>query len=949
MQNNSLLAKSVRLALIAGTAATAFSVPAVFAAEEGADKVERIEVTGSRIKRTDLETSSPVQVTTAEEIKMTGFSRIEDVLNTLPQIEAAETSFLANGATGNATLDLRGLGANRTLVLVNGRRLQPGGINSQAPDVNQIPAALVKRVDVMTGGGASVYGADAVAGVVNFIMDKDFDGIAFNMGASGYQHDNDNKYIQDLMDKKGFEYDSGNTGIDGKSYSMDLTMGSDFAGDKGHATVYAVWRRNDELLQGSRDYSSCALSGSGLSCGGSGNTPNPHFDMYPIVDGEVDYDTNYWGYLDPNGAGFKEDDGYRYNYAPVNHFMRPNERFSFGTFADYEINDHVHPYLELSYMHDRTAGQIAESGTFFNEEFVMDYNNPYLSDLQKQQLQEAFGQTGADQFVMYIGKRNVEGGPRADNLEHSSYRIVVGTEGELTDTWTYDLNYQYASTSSSSVYMNDLLAPKIGPRIGAIGYEDCTGDCLPYNVFTLGGVTAEQAAQLAGVGTQTGLVTQIIYSGFATGDFDFTLPSASSPVAAVVGFERREIEYSRTSDTVYEEGQLLGQGGPSPSLYGSIEVNDLYGELQVPVLDELNFEAGVRWSDYSTSGSDWTYKVAADYTLAEAYKFRASFNRAVRAPNVSELFSSQSIGLWSGNDGCAVEKPTDTPRFSAAQCANTGLTAGQYPVKASPAGQYNQFAGGNPNLEPEEAQTLTLGLVASPFEGFNFSVDYFHIEMEKVIASIGAQRILDNCAKTGDSMFCDNVIRSQAGSLWLGQEGLIVNLQDNIGGRDWEGIDATAGYTMDVGNGTMNFDLNGSYSIKKQIEPILGDAELAYDCSGKVGVDCFAQPKWRHTMKAEYSMDDWSVTAKWRYFGQVDYDGSDDKLLVGKGISSYSFFDLAGSYALTEHLTLRGGINNIFDKEPPMVGNTLATNGNTVAGFYDTLGRFMHISLNAKF
>jgi iron complex outermembrane receptor protein len=953
---NNKVSKAVRLAIAFGAVSTAAFSASTIAAEEGLEKVERIQVTGSRIKRTDLETSSPVTVMTAEEIKLSGFTRVEDILNQLPQIEAAESSFLANGATGTATVDLRGLGSNRTLVLINGRRMQAGSITSQVADINQIPSSLIKRVDVLTGGAAAIYGADAVAGVVNFVMDDQFEGISLNVGTSGYQHNNDNKYIQGLMDEKDFNYDTGSTGIDGKSYSIDFTVGGAFDGSKGHAVGYVTYNRQTELLQGSRDYSSCALDKAGQSCGGSGTTPNPFFDIYPVVDGEVDYKQNFYGYLDPNGSGFREDDGYRYNYAPVNHFLRPNERFTLGTFIDYEINETFRPYLEFSFMHNRTAGQIAESGTFYNEEILFDYNNPLLSDAQKQQLQGLFNQDGNDQFVAYIGKRNVEGGPRSDNLEHSSYRILTGMEGELSDNWSYDVSYNYSATTSSSVYKNDLLSPKIAPRVGAVDTEcDQADGCLYYNVFELGGVTPEQAAQLAGVGTQTGLVTQVIYSGYVSGEFDWTLPTASLPVGAVFGVERREQDYERVSDTVYEEGQLLGQGGPSPSLYGVIDVNEVYGELQIPVLDNLNVSTAARWSDYSTTGSDTTYSIGVDYTLADTYKFRTSFAKVVRAPNIGELFAAQSLGLWSGADGCAGDPAAadvaDRPTYSASQCANASVSADQYgSIGESPAGQYNELAGGNPALQPEEGETLTIGLVASPFENFNFSVDYFKIEIEQVIGEVGAERILNNCAETGDAFFCNNITRSPSGSLWLGQAGFVTNLSDNIGGRTWEGIDATAAYSMDLENATLKFDINGYYSMKKEVEPILGDSSLAYDCAGNINSDCFASPKWRHTSNVSYIRDDWRVGAKWRYYGGIDYDGVDDKSLVENGgIGSYSFIDLSGTYSYNEHVTFTGGINNIFDKEPPMVGNTIASNANTVAGFYDTLGRFVHVSFNLKF
>ncbi|GIU30661.1 TonB-dependent receptor domain-containing protein [Shewanella sp. MBTL60-007] len=954
MRTQTLMAKAIRRSLIA-TAATSFAMSGVVFANEttgnGAEEVERIEVTGSRIKRTDMETSAPIHVMDAEQIKMSGFTNVEDILNQLPQLETASNAFQSNGASGTASLDLRGLGSNRTLVLINGRRMQAGSITSQTADINQIPAALIRRVEVMTGGAAAVYGADAVAGVVNFIMDSDFDGISINVGASGYQHKNDNSYIQGLMDEKGFEYPSGSTGVDGKAYNIDLAIGSDFADGKGHAVAYAVWRRNDELLQGERDYSSCALNGSQSACGGSANTPLAHFDIYPVVNGKVDYAQNFWGYTDPDGNGFKPDDGYRYNYAPVNHFMRPNERISLGSFLNYEISDHARPYVELSFMQNRTAGQIAESGTFFNEEYLMDYNNPLLTDLQKQQLQSQFNQTDVDQFVAYIGKRNVEGGPRSNNLEHNSYRILTGMEGDINDNWTYDVSFNYSATSSSSVYQNDLLAPKIAPRVGAIDTECVEADgCLYYNVFEPDGVTAEQAAQLAGVGVQTGLVTQTIYSGYVTGDIGVTIPSASDPIAMVFGFERREQDYERISDTVYEEGQLLGQGGPITSLYGEIDVNELYTELQIPVLDNLGFDLGARYSDYSSSGGNWTYKVGADYTLADAYMFRASFNRAVRAPNVSELFNAQNIGLWSGADGCATDEDGNIT-FSEAQCANTGVTIDQYGnIGSSPAGQYNEFAGGNPDLEPEEAETITLGLVANPLDNFSFSLDYYNIEMESVISTVGAERILNICAETGDSAFCQNVQRSASGSLWLGKSGYVVNLSDNIGGRSWEGIDAAAQYNIELGSGDLSFDIIGSYAMKKEIQPIKGDDDLAYDCAGTISSDCFATPDWRHTLTAKYTASDWVLAAKWRYFGAIDYDGTADARLSEQGgIDAYNYFDLNGTYVLTDYMSVTAGMNNLFDKEPPMVGNSISTNANTIAGFYDTLGRFMHVSVNLKF
>ena len=252
------------------------------------------------------------------------------------------------------------------------------------------------------------------------------------------------------------------------------------------------------------------------------------------------------------------------------------------------------------------------------------------------------------------------------------------------------------------------------------------------------------------------------------------------------------------------------------------------------------------------------------------------------------------------------------------------------------------------NLEPEEADSITVGLVAAPFEGFNFSIDYFDIQLEKVIGTVGASRILQTCAETGDARFCDNVNRSPSGSLWLGQQGMVVNLTDNVGSRHWQGVDITANYTHDALGGTFNYSLNGSQSLKKEYEPITGLDELAYDCSGMVSVDCFAQPKWRHTFSVAYSADSWGLTGKWRYYGEVDYAGGTDTL-IENGIDAYNFFDISASWMATDYLTVRAAVNNILDEEPPMVGNTISSNANTVAGFYDTLGRYMHVSASFKF
>ncbi|WP_149982805.1 TonB-dependent receptor domain-containing protein [Pseudoalteromonas rhizosphaerae] len=951
---NNKVSKAVRLAIAFGAVSSAAFSANTFAADEdtGAEKVERIEVTGSRIRRTDMETATPVQVTTAEEIAVSGFTRIEDMMNSLPQLEASNTAFQSNGATGTATLDLRGMGSQRTLVLINGRRMQAGGIYTQSADINQIPAALIKRVDVMTGGGSSTYGADAVAGVVNFVMNDQFEGFEVNVGTSAYQHDNDNDYIQGLMDDKGFEYESGNTGFDGSSFDFAATLGGSFDGGKGHAVGYFTYNRQNELRQGARDYSSCALSATGTSCGGSGNAVNPNFYISaPDATGVVDFgDYEYWTL--GQDSSFVSGDGNLYNYAPINHFMRPSERYTLGTFANYEINDHFQPFMEAMFMRNSTTAAIAESGTFFNDNYLIDFDSPLLNDTQRQQLTDRFGLASGDQFATYIGKRNVEGGARADTLEHSSFRIVLGSKGEITDLWSYEAFAQYGSTSSSSAYENDFFGPRISTALSANG-EDCatTDGCIPYEVFQYQGVTAESAKALTGTAILNGVTEQFILSGFVTGEFDFGLPSSDYPIAAVFGAEYREEKFGRTADEVYAQGLLLGQGGTTKSLNGEYDVTEFFGELSLPIVEgvtgveSLLVELGYRWSDYSTSGSEPTYKAAVNWDVTSDWKIRSSYNRAVRAANNGELFAQQSTGLWPGEDPCA----TATPSLSATECANTGVSAAQYGnINKSPADQYNGFFGGNPDLAPEIADTITLGVVGNPFEDFNFSIDYWDIELENAIGSIDPEIIVEQCGKSGDAAFCDNIQRTPgSGSLWIGS-GQVVATNTNLGNLHYEGVDLSANYSMDVAGGTLSTNIIGTYMLTKEFDNIPGVSEV-YDCVDTLDNGCFPQPVWRHVLTASYDTGSfWRATAKWRYFGAVsDYSGTDT--LVQDGIGSQSYLDLKGSFTINDYTSLLVGVNNVLDKEPPMVGGTLSTNGNAVAGFYDTLGRYFHASVSLKF
>ena len=901
-------------------------------------EIEEVLITGSRIKRADgFESSSPVIVASFEEIQASGINKIEDYMNSLPQLDASQNSYISNGASGNATLDLRGMGSSRTLVLVNGRRMGGGGAYSESPDVNQIPTAMIERVEVLTGGASTVYGADAVAGVVNFQLRKDFEGIEVSVGTSGFMHDNNNSYVAGLMDLKGFDYPKGGDGVDGQADTIDFVMGNSFADDKGHATVYATWRKGSELREGARDYSSCALNSTGTSCGGSGNAVVPNFYISQLdANGNLDWGSYEYWTLD-SASNFIPSSGNIYNYAPINHFMRPDEKWSIGTLMNLQVSDSANVYAEVMATNYQTKAQIAESGTFFAEEYHLPYDSALLNDSQRQALTDTWGLASGDEFGVYIGKRNVEGGPRASVMTNSSFRVVLGVEGTVQD-WDYDVNYQKNYVDSSVTYINDFFKPRISAAL-----DDAT-----YDVFQYQGVTPESAGKLTGVAMLRADVTTEIFAAEASRDTGFSLPTTDSNIVIAVGLERRDLSYDRDSDTVFEEGMLLGQGGATKSIAGSYSVTDVFFEAAVPVLENLDAEIGFRASDYSTSGNHNTYKFGVSYAPTDMVTIRTGYNRSVRSPSIATMFAPQNQGLWAGSDPCS----GDAPDYTAAQCELTGVTAGQYgSIVASPASQYNALYGGNTELDPEVADSLTFGVVVNPMDDLTVAVDWWSIELEDAIGSIGAATIIKQCAENGTQSLCDLINRGNAGTLWLGESGYIQSTTSNLGEVNFSGIDLSAAYSMDLSGGELSVKMAGSKSLEKETLAIPGDESTRQDCSGITNDDTCTYPymDWRHTLSANYSKDDWTVGAAWRYFGKSDYEGSNDVLASAGALDAVSYLDVNGSYTLSENITFSGGARNLLDKEPPMVGGGLnATNANTY-GNYDVLGRYVYADVTFSF
>lgn len=975
MINETKLSRSIRLICLGGMTLGMHAAYAQEAATEAAP--QKIEVTGSRIPSLSVDGPSPVTVLSAKDIKIDGVRNVEDMLNNLPQVFADQGSAVSNGATGTATVSLRNLGPDRTLVLVNGKRLPAGSVSSSAADLNEIPGALIKRVDILTGGAGAVYGAGAVAGVVNFILKDNFEGVEVQVNRGGYNHSQHNDPVSAASEAHGYPV-PGNATYDGKSKDASILMGGNFAEGKGNATLFFSYKETNPLLQSQRDFTSCAIapkskSGGGYLCSGSDTNAN----------GLVQFG-NDLGYTnaDANGTARVYNAATdAYNFGPLNYLQRPAQNYNLNAQAHFDINDKVRVYQEFGFHNYSTKAQIAPGG-IFNVGTTLSIDNPYLSQSWK----DALGLTAANPTVdAKILKRNVEGGPRIDSISDTSFREVLGVKGEINN-FTYDVFAQFARVTHQETSSGYFSVAKIGDALDAVtdpktGLPVCrsgTTGCVPYNVFTKGGVTQAMLDYLQVSGHQQGYTQQIVYGGNVSTDlgrYGVKTPWTNNGVGVSLGVEHRAEHLTFEPDQENISGDLSGGGGAAPPIDSGYSVKEVFGEVHVPLVEKMPFveslelSGSYRHSEYSSDKTANTYGVGLDWGITKQVRLRGSYQRAVRAPTIQDLYNPQSIGNGGpSNDPCANQAESGKPLASFEQCAHTGVTAAQYGnLRSNSAGQYSSLTGGNPDLAPEVADTYTVGLVLQPIKDLTFTIDGFLIDIKNTISTISPDVALNQCLDTGNPLYCNLVKRDGQGSLWQspnGPLGYVVATNANIGSLSTSGVDVGANYRYKTGSmGVLDFTMNGTWTKEFRVENVPGLG--TYDCKGLFGPTCGTPtPAWKHKFRTTWSTP-WQleVSGTWRHTNHVKSEFLSGNELLGKASQSYSdetalasrdYFDLNLSYPLTKQIQLSGGINNLFDKDPPIVStkSTAAAglvNGNTYPQVYDSLGRFIYINMTARF
>lgn len=959
-----------RLSLMA--VALASALPAFLAGnvaaqdEEESAALDRVEVTGTRIKRTDFEGPAPVQVIDRQEIERSGHIRLGDLLQELTSSGSAiNTAFNApdSGGDGSERVSLRNLEPERTLVLVNSRRWVKGttqaGVSNSA-DLSTIPAAAVERIEVLTGGASSVYGSDAIAGVINIITRKNFTG---TQASAQYGVTDEN---------------------DGAEEAYNLTMGR---GDSQSNIMLSLSHsKQDEIMAADRAISRVPQFGAdefgGPVSRGSSATPEGRFIVADPNTGEVFDLTRREGATGTSLDDFRPFDGTadRFNFAPDNFLQIPLDQTSVYLHATHEFSPQLRFFTEGLYNNRQSVQLQAPAPLFLGSAGILPLNvgvsaenpfNPFDFDLD------------SNSNLILIGRRFVEAGTRNYRSDVDTWRWTGGLEGDFMVAdrrFDWDVSYTFSESkrtqSIENLVNHDRLALALGPL------DQCTGECVPFNIFggqqgtgnapgSGGSITPEMIDYVTFTAVERNEQRMVNWLANLSGEI-VQLPAG--PLAFAAGFEKRREFAADTPDSISAAGSGAASvsGGIRAPTSGRLNLEAWYAELSVPLLadrpgaDLLELSGSVRTSDFDQFGSETTSRVGLRWRPMQDLLLRASFAEGFRAPGVQDLFGGLGVADPQLNDPCSNFLTGGTSQTVIDNCISQGVPADGSFEQINP--QIRITLGGNPDLEPETSESFTVGAVWSPdfVPGLGVTLDYYQIELENTITSIGAQSILDACAQS--LRLCDLIDRSASGEV-----SRLLDTQVNIGSTDVAGVDFSINYTLaDTAFGRFTGVWRASYLEEfEESVPDFSDASAPEEVRDLVGTLLSGQPdrsfpEWRQSL--DLIWDYGAINALWsiRYidgyrescsdglvptYSELGLCSNPDPSNPTNDLGSVTYHDVQASYHFEQfdqfdaRFTL--GVDNLFDKDPPI--STAAVANSFDASQHRIPGRYFYGRINIDF
>ncbi|SFP78813.1 TonB-dependent receptor domain-containing protein [Sphingomonas rubra] len=972
-----------QIAVPNGVAAAAPSSAQATTQDTGPTNVDdtqgEIVVTGTLVRNPNLVQSSPVQAVTSEEFSRRNANVAEQLIRELPGVVPSIGSAVNNGNGGASTVDLRGLGSNRNLVLLDGRRIAPLGL-SGVVDTNNIPVALVERADLLTGGASTTYGADAVSGVVNFVTKRDFSGVELS--------------ASNQITEQG----------DGNYFRTDLTIGTNLDDGRGNAVFSIGYQEADPVLQGGRDFSNFNIDSRTGLAGGSGTTVPARFTGLGLgTNQQINVAT---GALVPTYALF--------NFNPQNIFQTPFTRFNMFGAARYEVSPAIEFHTRGLFSRNTVQTVIASSGTFGNS-LTIPFSNPFLPAAARGQICTAQGLTTAQcnaaataqptivvggqtvanpayrTFNANVARRFVEAGPRLSTYTTTIFDYEAGVGGDITSGIQYDVTGSYGESENIQRQSGNGTLTRLRQAALATNTATCVNDsngCVPINLFgPAGSITADQLGFLLGVTNSTATRTTLSQvRGLVSGDTGIAIPFATNGVSFALGGEYRRYTAAVISDELTQRpNEVLGNGAASPDVRGEYDVKEAFGELIVPLIEDRSFfrnltlELGGRVSDYSTAGTNWTWKAGGTWEPISSFKIRGNYQKAARAPNIAELFSPFVQGLDNGTDPCASINATVgsalgnvcTAQIVAAgatqQQANAILAGG---IVTDAGGQINVSSGGNAALGVETANTWTVGAVIQPtfLPGFSLTVDYYNIRVRDAITSPTVGDVIGGCftpLQAPTSVACSQIQRSVTdGSLSNTAAGVILPLS-NLGRIRTDGIDLTANYRQNLGFGALALSFNGNWTNKNTFRAT--PTSVNRDCVGFYSTNCLSiQPEFSFNQRTTLTIGGADISLLWRFIDSVRYEplalAADlDTANGGLGapqadfqrIGAEHYFDLSTRFGITDNFDLTLVVQNLIDNQPKVVGSTIGStaynSGNVYPSTYDALGRRFSAAVRLRF